>query len=219
MFRQLACVLLAAASLSVAAPARAAPSEVGQGVHVIGDSVAWRAARGVLSVENRPAGWTIDAFPGRRVTALANGYVPRTEDEATAETHAFDLPRARISTAVLALGTNGADEVLTVAQAAGIYAAGIRTIRARNVWNRGVAKNVVLVMPWKEAAIEEGVMNAHTGEPYQPYTWASKTTVYRQAIARVAANSGNVCVMRWDQYASTHPARFPDGIHPDALGL
>lgn len=219
MLKRLGSVVLAVAALTVTAPAHAEPSPIYRGVHVIGDSITNRAQNTVLSEANRPDGWTLDGFPGRRLTALTAPYIPATVDKASAIRHGFRLPRAHISTAVLALGTNGADDVLTVSEAAAIYAQGVRAIRSRNVWTRGAPKKVILVTPWRNPGIEEGVIDPSSGLPFWPYQWASKGVVYTEAIERVAANSGGVCVMRWDVYAAAHPARFPDGTHPDEIGM
>ncbi|MFD0804745.1 GDSL-type esterase/lipase family protein [Nocardioides caeni] len=222
-------VVLAAAMAAVSVPA-ASPasgettttpqSPLEAGVHVIGDSITDRAHNhdwSPLSAERRPRGWTVDAYPGRRVTALGVAPVPRTRDRETAIRHVFTMPRHRVGTAVIALGTNGADEAMTVADATRLYAQGIRLVRGALRW-RG-PKRVVLVTPWKDPSIEEGALKESTGLPYEPYQWASKTVVYRKAIHRVARATRGVCVMPWHTYASAHPARFRDGIHPDRIAL
>lgn len=199
---------------------------VRRGVHVIGDSITYRAHKGVLSPQNRPDRWTVDAFPGRRLTALTNPYVfwnqityPSTTRSYTfSVSHINNPPRARISTVVIALGTNGTDEEMTVYQAAQMYAHQVRKIRAKNIWNRG-PKKIVLVTPWKDPSIREGAINPHTGEPYLPYQWANKNIIYRKAIQHVVRNSSGIEMMSWHHHVSQHPEWLMDGIHPTAYGL
>lgn len=216
----LAVSLMAVTLSAVTPPAHAGTDPIRLGVHIVGDSITYRAhvyKTSPLSAARRPDGWTYDAFPGRRVTALGTHYVPRTTDYWTAVKHMFTPPRQEVATGVIALGTNGADEVMTVSEAAALYAAGVRRLRASLNW-RG-PKRIVLVTPWRDPSIEEGGVNPFTGRSYPPYQWASKSEVYQQAIYRVSRNSSGVCVMPWHRYAAAHPEWFRDGVHPQAEGL
>lgn len=198
------------------APAAHAEDLDDRGVHVVGDSITYRAHRGWT----RPADWTVDAFPGRRVTALGENYIAPTTDYWPAVRHIFTVrPREyNISTAVLALGTNGADEDMTVYEAAQLYAKGVRIIRERAIWNTG-AKRIILVTPWKSPSISEGATNPRNGKVYLPYTWHDKGEVYRQAIWHVANNSSYVCVMDWASFIENRPDLLADGVHPNEDGL
>lgn len=198
------------------APASYAEDLDDRGVHVVGDSITYRAHRGWT----RPADWTVDAFPGRRVTALGERYIYPTDDYWPAVRHIFTVqPREyNISTAVLALGTNGASTDMTVYEAAQLYAKGVRVIRDRPIWH-AAPKRIVLVTPWKSPDITEGAINPRTGNPYPAYTWHEKGEVYRQAIWHVANNSSYVCVMDWASFIENRPELLNDGIHPNEDGL
>lgn len=209
---------------AVAAPQPASSAATGtvtpltqQGVHVIGDSITAGVHAGVLRAGRRPAGWTVDAQPGRRVLALDREYIAPTTDYLRRTGHIFRPPRARVATAVLALGTNATDEVLTDAQARALYVAGIRRIRSTNIWKAG-PKRVVLVTPWKSPSITADAVDPATGRGYPASKLYDRTVPLRRAILHVARMSAYVCVMDWASYVEQHPARLHDGIHPDALG-
>lgn len=215
--------LVAASTLLSPAPTGATttptpvPPLVDRGVHVVGDSIAWGVFGGVLSAERRPVGWTVDAQSGRRVIALEREYIAPTTDYLLRTSHIFRPPRARVSTVVLELGTNGTDKVLTDTQARDLYVAGIRRIRSTNIWRTG-PKRVVLVTPWKSPTITEGAVDPVTGRPYPASKLYDRTVPLRRAILRIAAASAYVCVMDWASYVEAHPERLHDGIHPDLLG-
>lgn len=218
-------VLIRACAIAVLASLLSTPSTpaqadrqplVEQGVHVIGDSITYRAHRSVL--KDRPAGWTVDGSPGRVPMALDRPYIAPTENYTLRTGHIFRPPRARIATAVLALGTNGTDEVLAPSEARALYAAGVRRIRSTNIWKAG-PKRVVLVTPWKDPSLREGALHPLTGEPYIPRQWYDRTVPLRHAVHYVARMTAYVCVMDWASWAEDHPWHFPDGIHPDAAAL
>jgi len=196
------------------------------GVHVIGDSIAWRVHRRPLAPRHRPRGWTVDAFPGRRVTALGNSYgdpvdypAQNSAEYQAATRHIFKVRHLwgrTVRTVVVALGTNGADTDLTVREATQLYAQGVRRLRTRPIWKPG--RRVVLVTPWRASYIEEGAVNPYTGNPYPPSAWAEKSDVYTAAILRLARNTSGICVMRWDRAAARHPEWFRDGTHPNLEG-
>lgn len=168
--------LVAAALVAVSAGSPAAattPTDLTRaGVHLMGDSIAYHVAKGPLAPGTRPPGWTTDAFPGRRVSALDTYYIPQTTVYAQASRHAFSIQRSsRIRTAVLALGTNGMDGDITVTEAARIYEEAVQRVRYQGIWHTG-PKRVVLVTPWKDPAIAPGAINPATGKEYAPYTWA-----------------------------------------------
>lgn len=189
-----------------------------RGVHVIGDSITYHSLvkdRSILTRTERS--WTTDGSPGRVVDSLGRRYIAPTTDYGPRTRHIFTPPRARIATAVLALGTNTGAEVLSGAEARALYAAGVRRIRKVNIWKAG-PKRIVLVTPWKSPSIKDGAINPATGEEYPPFRWYDRTVPLRRAIYHVARHTGYVCVMDWAAYAERHPGRFPDGVHPDAIG-
>lgn len=204
----------------------AAADPVTDGVHVMGDSIAHRVHNRSLAPRRRPRAWTVDAYPGRRVTALGTRYVepvpyPAREPgdywAGTRHTfHVHPLWGQTIRTAVIALGTNGADHDMSVGEATDLYVRGIRTIRGRPIWKP--RKRVVLVTPWRDPSITEGAVNERTGNTYPPYTWSEKGEVYTTAIHRIARIFASICVMRWDRMAAQHPEWFTDGTHPNADG-
>lgn len=212
---------LAASALVAPQPASAAGSGsttplTQRGVHVVGDSIAAGVHTTVLRT-GRPPGWTVDAQPGRRVLALDRAYIAPTTDHQLRTGHIFRPPRARVATVVLELGTNATDEVLTAAQARALYVAGIRRIRAANIWRTG-PKRVVLVTPWKHPSIDADAIDPRTGSPYPASKLYDRTVPLRAAVTHVARMTGYVCVMDWASYVEQHPERLHDGIHPDALG-
>jgi len=186
---------------------------VKRGVHVVGDSITAGVHSTLLSPDRRPHGWSGDGFPGRRVTALGEDYVPPTTDYLPAVRHMFTPSRHRAETVVIGLGTNGADTDMSVEEATALYSEGVSRLHTSLS-----PKRVVLIMPWKDPSITEGAVSPRTGVPYAPYQWAEKGTTYRQAILAVAASDPAVCVMRWDTYISAHPGQLKDGIHPNATG-
>ncbi len=188
------------------------------GVHLIGDSIAYHVAKGPLAPGKRPPGWTTDAFPGRRLSALDTYYIPKTTVYGQAIHHAFTIQRtSRIRTAVLELGTNGMDGDISVTEAARIYEEAVRRVRYQDVWHTG-PKRVVLITPWKDTSIAPGAINPGTGKEYPPYTWAYKGKVYADAIRQVAARNRYVCVMPWDKVVAANPSLLQDGIHPTYAG-
>jgi lysophospholipase L1-like esterase len=190
-----------------------------EGVHVIGDSITAGVHTTVLTESNRPKGWTVDGFPGRRVTALNKPYIRATEEYWPSVRHIYrpDVEQ-RVSTVVLAFGTNGAGYDMTMYQSAKLYAEGIRQIRSRDIWDKHRPKRIVLITPFRDPAIQEGAVSP-SGEPYFPYQWAEKATVYGQAINHVAAHTDFVCVMDWRAYVETrYQWVLHDGTHPTAYG-
>lgn len=224
--RVVVALLLALGTAIVLADTRAHAAPTDRGVHVIGDSITYRAHAydwSPLNKANRPPRWTVDAFPGRRMTAVRTRYVQPTDDYWTAVKHIFRVKprRHRVHTVVVALGTNGADHEMTVRQAARFYARGVRILRHRPIWRRG-PKRIVLVTPWRDPEIKEGATRENSeGETveYPPYQWADKSVVYRKAMYHVARHSSRVCVVPWHRYAAAHPNRFKDGVHPDRIGV
>lgn len=202
--------LLLVASLVVLTPTAASAKE--RHAYVVGDSISYRMSHSAL----RPKGWTWDAFPGRRITALTQPLLSPTADYWPAVTHMFDIkPRHRVSAVVIALGTNGADTYLTVDQAKAIYLRGISELRRRNIWRRG-PKRIVLVTPYRVPGIEQGHIDPATGKEYAPYQWASREAVYAKAIRQLARERAHVCLMNWR--AQVKPSMLLDGIHPNTKG-
>lgn len=120
-------------------------------------------------------------------------------------------------TAVLALGTNGSDEEMTVAEAKAYYTAAVKRVRYHGDWRAG-PKRVVLVTPWRDPSHAEGNINPNTGNEYAPYQWADKLAVYDRAIRQLDRELPYVCVADWRTYASTRPWVFSDGVHPKLHG-
>lgn len=152
------------------------------------------------------------------MTALGTHYIAPTSVYERYVRHIFTIRRHRpMRTAVLALGTNGADEEMTVAEANDYYATAIRRVRYHGDWRPG-PKRVVLVTPWRDPFHAEGNVNPNTGSEYAPYQWAEKMGIYYRAILQVAREDPYVCVANWRAYARTRPWVFSDGVHPRLHG-
>lgn len=208
-----AVLLVLVSALSLISPAQAVDRRdvdpVTDGVHVIGDSISYHAHRQVLA--SPPPNWTRDAVPGRRMVALRNALVDHSTERTVAIHHMFSVTRkTRVSTVVVALGTNGVLHRLTVEQAARFYRTAIRTLRAQDIWKPGPRK-IVLVPPYTDSRIE--------GVPALRRQWPSKTSVYAAAIKLVARQSTDVCVTRWPEAISRRTDLLYDGVHPDRTGL
>jgi len=189
-----------------------------QGVHVIGDSIARGVHKTALDADHRPPRWTVDARGGRRMTALGTWYIPRTNNYWRYVRHIFSINRHRpMRTAVIGLGTNGADEDMAVAEARTYYRNAIRRVRYHGEWRTG-PKRVVLVTPWRDPSHAEGTSNPRTGQPYASYQYADKLAVYYRAILHVAREEPYVCVANWRAYARSRPWLFSDGVHPRQHG-
>lgn len=206
-------------AVPVAAHAKGEPDPVTNGVHVIGDSITHGAHKSVLSPRNRPAGWTVDAYPGRRVTALGTPFIAPTTDYWPAVQHMFKIRRSsRVGTVVLALGTNAPDVDVTPAQARAMYAAAVRRMRAMNIWKKG-PKRIVFVTTFRDPSVGPSTVNAKTGRVWAPHTWAYKQGILTAAMKHVAKNTGGVCISDWRGYIETrYRWATTDGVHPTQHG-
>lgn len=211
--------LAAPVAVPVAAHAKSEPDPVTNGVHVIGDSITHGAHKTVLSPANRPKGWTVDAFPGRRVTALGTRFIAPTTDYWPAVSHMFRIKRStKVGTVVLALGTNATDGDLTDAEARAMYRDAVRRVRALPIWKPG-PKRVVFVTTFRDPAIRPEATNPRTGRIYAPYTWAYKQATLTKAMRHVARNTGYVCESNWRGYIkSRYGWATTDGVHPTMHG-
>lgn len=187
-------LLLPLLLLHSGAPAGASTAPLSrQGVHVIGDSIAGGVHKTALDADHRPPRWTVEARAGRRMTALGTWYIRPTNDYWRYVRHIFTINRHRpMRTAVIELGTNGADEDMTVAEAKAYYRDAVRRVRYHGDWRTG-PKRVVLVTPWRDPSHAEGTSNPRTGQP-------------------------SVCVANWRAYARSRPWLFSDGVHPRQHG-
>lgn len=217
MRKTLTTLLIAVAIVLTGTPAWAGrPDPIDRGVYVVGDSIAWRINRAPVRM-GHPR-WTFEAFPGRRVTALGEDFIPPTSSYTPAVTHMFTPhPARRVGSVIIALGTNGADGDLSLSQAAALYAAGVNRLRSADIWRKG-PKRIILVTPYRVPSIAPGAVDAN-GVPYQSYQWAYKQGLYARAMHYVAAHTGHVCIMPWRRYVSQHPRKYLiDGIHPNPTG-
>lgn len=209
----------AAALLSAPTAAASKPDPVTDGVHVIGDSIAFQVHRDT-ELSAAPANWTVDAFPGRRLTALRTRMVDETRDYDVAVKHVFKIKRkTRISTLVLALGTNGADSVMTVDQVARMLTRAVTRLRGLPIWKHS-NRRVILVTPYVAPRIRQGATDPATGQPYPRRHWADKGAVYARAMSRLDHADVGVCVMPWRAVAQRRPSLVSaDGVHPTQEGL
>lgn len=212
-------ILALALPMAACAPSASAAGALGPvgRVQIVGDSITHMVFSN-YATDGLPSTWRTDAVSGRRVTALGQHMTGYSTDLYVRRHRYFNVAPRSVSTLVLALGSNAPDSDLTLAQTESLYLAAVEYLIHSNVWATSDHK-IVMVTPFRDARYIAGGVNPQSGQPLEPFEFATNTTKDAAAIYWVAAHvPHNVCIMDWRLFAATHQSVLMDGVHPNALG-